>query len=57
MSLYRISIYDSASVWGSMIHREYTYFTDEKEARERALSLCVKPDYHYTVCKVKCFGE
>lgn len=57
MSLYRISIYDSASVWGSMIHREYTYFTDEKEARKRALSLCVKPDWHYTVCKVKCFGE
>ena len=53
MALYRISIYDSASIWGALLTREYTYFENEKEAIQRALSLCRKPGWHYTVHRVK----
>lgn len=57
MKLYRISIYDSASIWAMRIYRGYTYFASEKEAKDKALLLCVKPNWHYTVCEVQSFGE
>ena len=51
---YRISIYDSPSVWAAMLTREYIYCENEQDAIDGALQLCsVNPNYHYTVTKVK----
>ena len=57
MKLYRISIYDSQSTWSTRLYRGYIYFKSEQEAKDKALSLCIKPDWHYTVCEVQMFGE
>lgn len=57
MKLYRISIYDSASIWSALIGREYTYYTSKQEAVSRAVSLCKKPEWHYTVHEVQSIAE
>lgn len=57
MKLYRISIYDSQSTWSTRLYRGYIYFKSEQEAKDKALSLCIKPNWHYTVCEVQMFGE
>ena len=57
MKLYRISIYDGQSIWSTRLYRGYIYFTSEQEAKDKALSLCIKPDWHYTVCEVQMFDE